>query len=232
MTYSKLESSAAVAILLLALFLTASSTTRVEPVRKVTGLVRPDIIVVHNFATSAAEIELDRGLGPRISRGLSAFSQTQEEIQVGQTVAGALSTTLVKELNDAGIPAVLAGQGVRITDRTASLKGIFTTVDEGSRTARAAIGFGLGRSKVRTRGLVYQGTPSNERLLGEFQTVAKGSMKPGMGPAGAAGASLAVSAGTTAVSEKFFTAVEKDAKSTAKKIAKRIKQYYQQHGWS
>ncbi len=231
MTYSKLGISTAVAIPLLALFLTACSTTSVEPVRKVTGLARPDIIVVHNFATSAAEIELDRGLGPRIGRGLSASSQTQEEIQVGQAVARALSTTLVKELNDAGIPAVLAGPGVRMTDRTASLKGIFTTVDEGSRTARAAIGFGMGRSKVRTRGLVYQGTLSNERLLGEFQTVAKSSMKPGMGPAGAAGATLAVSAGTAVVSEKFFTAVEKDAKATAKKIAKRIKQYYQQHGW-
>ena len=118
-----------------------------------------------------------------------------------------------------------------MTDRTASIKGIFTTVDEGNRTARAAIGFGMERSKVRTRGLVYQGTPSNERLVGESETVAKSSMKPGMGPAGVAGASLAVSAGTTVVSEKFFTAVEKDAKSTAKKIAKRVKQYSRQHGW-
>ena len=46
--------------------------------------------------------------------------------------------------------------------------------------ARAAIGFGMGRSKVRTRGLVYQGTPSNERLVGEFETVAKSSIKPGI----------------------------------------------------
>ena len=231
MTYPRLASPIAVTIPFIAILLAACSTTSVDPVRKVTGVARPDQIVVHNFATSAADIELDRGLGPRLSRGLRDASETEQEIQVGHRLAAALSTALVRQLNDAGIRAVPAGPEVRISDSTVSLKGIFTTVDEGSQTARAAIGFGMGRSKVRTRGLVYQGTPSNERLVGEFETVAKSSIKPGMGPAGAAGASIAVSAATTVVSEKFFTAVEKDAKSTAKKIAKRIKQYYQQHGW-
>jgi hypothetical protein len=52
-----------------------------------------------------------------------------------------------------------------------------------------------------------------------------------MGPAGAAGASLVASTATTAVSEKFFTAVEKDAKRTTKELANRIKMYYIERGW-
>lgn len=212
-------------------WLSGGCATSFEPIRQADGIIQPDIIVVHEFAVSQQDIELDSGFGPRMRRDISAATQSDEEIEVGKAVAKALSTTLVRELNEYGINAVLYDAGINKTERTVTLKGLFTAVDEGSQTQRAAIGFGMGRSKVRTRGYVYQGDPSSERQVAEFDTETKSSLKPGMGPAGAAGASLVASTATTAVSEKFFTAVEKDAKRTAKELANRIKMYYIERGW-
>jgi len=215
---------------IVALVLTSCATTKVQPITKVSGVSRPDRIVVRDFAVSAADIELDRGVSARIARNMSATSQSAKEIAVGRAVSAALTKVLVKRLNVAGIRAVAAGSAVAVSDRTVSLRGVFTTVDEGNRTARMTVGFGLGRTDLRTRGIVFQGTPPNEKQVGEFETIARSSIRPGILPAGAAG-NVAVSAGSSVLSEKVLVAVEKDASRTAKKIAKRVKKYYGTNGW-
>lgn len=107
-----------------------------------------------------------------------------------------------------------------LTDESLWLEGASTTSDEGNRTARMAIGLGFGRGKLQTSGFVYQGVPPNHRQVGRFETTAKSSMKPGVGPIGAAGGSVAVATAGAAVSEKFLTSGHKGPVGTAKKIAK------------
>lgn len=215
----------------LAVLLMAGCATKVEPVRSVTATVKPDMIIVHDFAVSGVDVQLDDGIGAKIKRNHGDIDQNEEELATANAVAKELTAVLVRELNNAGIKAVSGGTGVSTTDRTVNIRGAFTTIDEGNRTSRSVIGFGLGRSIVRTRGIVYQGTPPDERLVGEFVSETRSGLKPGMGAVGAAQGSIAVSAASTVASEKFLTAVEKDAKGTAKKIAKRIKVYYKDRGW-
>jgi hypothetical protein len=216
---------------LIALALTSCSTTSVQSVRTDSIIAKPDRIVVHEFAVSSAEIELDPGLGHRLGFEHDPTTRTEEQIEVGHAVAVALTKKLIAELNKAGIPATLAAPEVQMTARTVSLKGYFTSVDEGNKTARVVVGFGLGRSKVKAHGFVYQGSPPDEREVGRFETVAKSGIKPGIGPVAGVGANVAVAAGTAIVSEKYLTSVEKSAADSAKKIAKRIKKYYNERGW-
>lgn len=215
--------------LVVPLLMSSCATTNVETITMVSGLTEPDLLIIHDL-TVKADIELDRNLRQRIGSNSAAARHSEEEIAVGEAVAAELTKALIKKLNEAGIYAVPAGPAVTATDRTLSFKGAFITVDEGSRAARIFVGFGLGRTEVRTMGIVVQGTPPSERVIGEFRTVAKSAMTPGTVPMGAVG-SVGASAARTVVSEKLLLAVEKDANRTAKKIAKDIERHYKQQGW-
>jgi hypothetical protein len=91
----------------------------------------------------------------------------------------------------------------------------------------------MGGSEIRTRIQAIQG----EQLIAEAETKARSNLKPGMlatlGAAGAASAvaPIVVGAVTTGVSEAFLAVVEKDAKRTAKEVAKKVKKAYQERGW-
>ncbi len=214
--------------------LTACGKTEIVQTRGSGRLPIPDQIIVQNFAVTPEDVTLDRGVGARISRESSGVTQTEEEIRVGRAVAASLSKHLVKELRDKGINAVHEHEAMPPTARTVVVTGDFLHVDQGDRTKRSVVGFGLGGTEVRTRIRAFQ----NKKLVSEAHTVAKSGLKPGMlltipagAAAGSAATAAAVSTGTTAASELFFSTVESDAKRTAKKVAKRIDTAYRRRGW-
>jgi hypothetical protein len=197
------------------------------------ALPMPDLVIVHTFAVTPAEVQLDRGLMAGAVRGSQYATTSYEETQVGHIVADKLAQKLVDDLQAQGITAVRDSRGVRPSATTLVITGEFTNVDQGNQSKRVWIGFGLGGSTVQTTVHAFQGG----LLVAEGETSTASGLKPGMaasaGVAVATGgvAPLAVGAAGAAGSEAFLTGVESDASRTAEQIAKKIKQGYINRGW-
>ncbi|MHC4278080.1 MAG: DUF4410 domain-containing protein [Planctomycetota bacterium] len=201
-------------------------------------LPKPDLILVHDLAVEPDEIELGRGVTPKITRLVKGSSRTEEEVAVGRAVAGSLSKHLVQEIQDLGFPAERATGAPLRGQNVLEIEGQFLSIDEGNRTERVIIGLGLGRTEVKTNIQLYDVTPQGRRLVEEFETDAKSGRKPGMGEfvgvgalAGHAAVSALASAGVAGVDEAFMANVEADARRTAKEIAKQLKQLFVKQGW-
>lgn len=202
------------------------------------GTPAPDHVLVYDFAVKAEDVQLDQGVGPKLARGAGNATQTEEELRVGRMVADALSTELIKELGKNGIVAQRAKgfSGVK-TDLTVEVTGRFLRVDEGDRTKRTLVGFGMGGSEVRTIVQGFQGQASNRRLIGEGRTKAKSGLKPGMllpigVSAGVGNATGAVVAGAaTAGSEALSANVAAIARQTAQQIAEAMRTDWVRLGW-
>ena len=154
---------------------------RVEVTQQAPSYVpQPDFIIVERFAVSPWDVKLDRGLSAKALRGLQERDLNDEERKVGAAVATVMEEETVRLLREAGIPAYLDSYAPTATRTTALLQGQFLSVDEGDRTQRVVIGFGLGVSKLDRK----MGPPSKAAWLsteGEVQTTS--SLKPGMGGA-------------------------------------------------
>lgn len=199
---------------------------------------RPNKILVYDFAVTPTDVTLDRGISPKVARGSGSDAQTAEEIKVGNAVAEAISKALVKELEKAGIVAQRAADYTgESTDGTAEIHGQFLSIDQGDRTKRAVVGFGLGGSEIRTRVEGYTWVGGKRLMTSEAYTSTKSSLKPGMLLSGGiaiatGGAAVPLGVGgAAAIGNEAFGVIKADARNTAKEIAKVIRQYYVRRGW-
>ena len=222
------------ALVVVALMIGGCASAKVSPTKTASReLPRPDVIIVHDFAVTPAEVELDKGLMAKIYRDNPGAPATSEELRVGHIVAQKLSEKLVAELTKAGIPAVREGPEVRPTSTSVVLVGQFEKVSQGSRAERVWVGFGLGGSELRTRGEFFQ----NGELISQGVSSTQANLKPGMLASGAAAvatggvAPLAAGAVTTGYSEAFAAGVEGDASRMAAEVARKVKNYYRERGW-
>jgi len=219
---------------LILVMLGGCATAKVDQTKKTTGpLPRPDMVIVNDFAVTSAEVKLDQGVMDKVMRDSDSRTVSEEENKVGHMVAIKLSEFLVEELRKVGIEATRAGSQVRPSSTTLMLSGQFITIDEGNRTARVWVGFGLGNTDLRTRIQAIQGG----QLIAEAETKARSSLKPGMltslgvGAAATTVVPIVVGTAITGVSEAFLAVVEKDAKNTAEEVAKKVEKAYQKRGW-
>ena len=113
---------------------------------KATGLPRPQLVVVHDFAVSASAVALDTAIGARVMEALKGNEEIQDHVKAGREVAKVLTETLVKEVGKLGIPAVAAANATPVAGPSLQIEGQFVTVNEGNRLRRAVIGFGAGAS--------------------------------------------------------------------------------------
>ena len=218
--------------------LAACARTSVEQqeVRAV-RLAKPQLIIVHDFAVSATDVALDRGLVARFREAVSMTPEEEQRLKIEQEVAAVLAEHLVKEVGELGIPTTRAATAPPLPAPTLSVEGQILSIDEGSRAQRMVIGFGAGASEVRSLVQVYETTPEARRFVEDFYTTVKSSRKPGMGPmagVGAAAGRAATSAtvgGTTGVLTERSQTVEGDAANMAKEIAKTLRQFFIQQRW-
>jgi len=224
----------------LALAVTACARTSVENVNsRAIGLLKPQIIVVHDFGVSPGDVSLDSAIGARLIHMMRETPASEEELKIGRDVARIVTENLVKEpgkLGLAAVPAATAGS-VSVSGPTLSIEGQFVSVNEGNRLRRMVVGFGAGASEVRTLVQVYKTTPEGRRLVEDFYTTVKSSIKPGMGPmagvgaaAGRAATSAMVSGGVGIATERS-QGVDGDAKHTAEEITKTLKKFFVEQGW-
>jgi len=196
--------------------------------------VKPDFVLVRDFAVRPADVHLDQGVATTVELESGMLDQTDEEIRIGRAASEALAQKLVTALREAGIPAHRERDGMRPTQRTAIVAGRFVTIDEGNRTARVTLGFGLGKTEVRTRVAVYQ----NNQLLADADTATGSAPRPGaavsLGTGAVAGSIATAAAGggaAAAAGELFLSTIEADAQRTASEIAQRIIAAYEARGW-
>jgi uncharacterized protein DUF4410 len=200
-------------------------------------LPKPQLILVHDFTASADGVALDSGVIARLRRMNAVTSEEEQHIQVGQEVAQALTKSLVKRIGQLGIAAAPASAGPSVTGPTLAIDGQILTIDEGNKTRRMVVGFGVGASEVRALVQVYETIGAERRFVEDFYTTAKSSRKPGMGPMAGAGAaaghaasSAGVATGVGVLTEHSQT-VEGDAANMAKEIAKTLASFFVQQGW-
>ena len=218
--------------------LAGCARTSVENVNvKALGLPRPQLIIVHDFGVSPSAVALDTAIGARILEVVKGNPEANEQLKIGQEVAGVVTENLVNEISKLGIPTVQAAKATPVAGPSLSIEGQFVTVDQGNRLRRAVVGFGAGASEVRTMVQVFENTNDGRRLVEDFYTTVKSSRKPGFGPmagagavAGTAATSVAVSAGV-GIATAHSQTVEGDAKNTADEIVKVLKKFFAEQGW-
>jgi hypothetical protein len=201
------------------------------------GLPKPDLIIVHDYEVSRADVQLDSGIGSRLERMVQGTPAEQDQLKLERSIAAIGTKTIVDEIRKLGLRAEPAPMTSPGAGTTLSVEGQILSINEGNKTRRLILGFGAGASEVRTLTQVYEVTGGAHRLVDDFYTTAKSSRKPGFGPMGGAGAaagraatSAAVSGGLGLVTERSQTA-EADAQHAAREIAKQLAKFFVEQRW-
>jgi hypothetical protein len=133
-----------------------------------------------------------------------------------------LATSLVRDLNAAGIPAQRLPSGAALPGEGWLIRGVFTEVDTGLALRRAVIGFGSGKTDMEVQvGVGDLASPRPTESFLVFGTVTDPSRLPGG----------AVTRNPYIVAAKFVLAKgapERDVQHTAKTIADELVKFREQ----
>ena len=215
--------------------------TKVQSVQTYAGpaLPRPQLVVVNDFSTDAADVTLDSGIGARVKTAIMGAPANQEAL-TARKATDAISLTLVKEIDKLGLPVIRADAASATSGNRLIIGGKINSIDEGNRTRRNFIGFGAGKSEVdATAAVYYQGIGETApRLVRTFDGLAQSGRKPGaagMLGAGAAAGRLATAAvtntGASIASETMNAGVDDDSERMAKELAAQLKKFFADQGW-
>ncbi|MCE9590211.1 MAG: DUF4410 domain-containing protein [Planctomycetes bacterium] len=180
-----------------------------------TQVKKPDFVMVDAFAVTPDEVKVMRGISPAIAQAFDDQTLTQEEVAIGHEVSTTLQKELVRELNERGIKTYATEQAPPTTFKTGVIKGFFCEVNQGDRTGRNLIGFGVGQSSISTRVLFNV----REVNVASATVTTKAELKLGRLPV------------VAAIDEAMHGTIERDAKRVAKKIADEVEQAYRKRGW-
>ena len=216
-------------------------------------LPKPDRIIIYDFAATPEEVPAD---DPLIGLyGKATRPQTADEVNLGRKLGAGIAGELVKEILGLGMPAERSSTGLPPGIGDLLIKGVFVSIDEGSRLQRIFIGFGSGAGELKTLVEIYQITTEGSRPLVSEEIKATGGKMPGMlftvpasvlaGPAGlsvaavsaapgsaaAVGQATATSGGTNVASELGPESIGAAAKKTAKEITNVLTRIFARYGW-
>ncbi len=191
------------------------------------ALPKPERIVVERFTVPAEVITTDQSAAARLQqrRNLRRNQPTDASAAaIAQQVEASFTNTLVQELLATQIPvATSEGQDSFVPNKTLIIHGNFTDINQGNRSQRIMIGFGMGASDVRAHVIVSLKTDAQTVVVSEFTTDASSGKKPGAGATMGVGSAATVAAGAATHSTQDKKGlVTAEASSMAKKIAKQI----------
>jgi hypothetical protein len=199
-------------------------------------LPRPGHIWVYDFAATAADVPANSMLARKFI--VEATPQTLEQIALGRRLGAHLATDLVGRIQEMGLPAERATGSEMIAVDDLVVRGYLVSIKKGSAAGRIVIGFGVGRSELRTIVEGFQMTPRGLRELNFDAVRAGGSKSPGASvsvvgllatgyPFG-----LIITSGMRVYQEASgYSTVEGRARATAKEIAAELKKVFQEQGW-
>jgi len=216
---------------------------KVEVVAKYQGdpLPKPEHVLAYDFAVSPEVISIDESPAARLHRRRAAAEAASSPEAVARQVQAAFSKELVKELQQASVPAAAVTEADSSPPpRSLQVKGEFTAIDQGNKTKRVLIGFGKGASDVQAHVTVSLVTEQEPVTLLEFNVKSQSGKKPGAAATVGAGAatmgtvsapSAAAGVGAGGVLDRAAT-VEADASRMAKTVAKQIAQLMTSQPWA
>ena len=200
--------------LFLTLALVSCASVSVEDGTEHATRKMPDMVYVLDFSTAHGDWEVDR-----TGADLADFKKNLQLM---------LKTAMVADLTDRLAPAVPGTKADGARNQNAWLvRGEFTTVDQGSRLLRSAIGFGAGQTKVETRVQVYDLAQNPGVPFLTFSTTGGSGSEPG-----------AILALTTDPLELAIGGVSgaahglsEDTQRTAREITAEFSDYMYKRGW-
>ena len=218
-------------------FLASCASSDVASEAKYEGdVVKPVRVIVYDFSASPQDVPPDSVLAGIYAK--RDTPQTEEEVALGRKIGGVASEKLVSLLNDRGIPAERAVDGVTPQIGDGVIKGAFVSVDEGSQWQRMLIGFGAGANELVTIVEGYKMRDGGLMPLGSAKIKAEGGYMPGvLAPVGVGAAtgnlarSVVISGAATAVKEFGPETIEAAAQRTAESVFETIVKAYKERGW-
>jgi hypothetical protein len=199
-------------------------------------IARPNRIIVYDFAATPADV-------PPGSAVVSEYSapstpMTPEQIATGRKLGAEVARDLVTEIQNMGLPAVLAAGQPPPNVGDLVIMGYFVSVQQGSAAERVLIGFGSGAADLKTVVEGYLMTAQGLRRLGGGDLDSGGGKTPGLAVPLVVAAATAnpiglVVAGAAKVygEESGKTTIEGAAKGTAQEIADKLKVAFEKQGW-
>src|SRR5512144_1897417 len=141
-------------------------------------IARPNRIIVHDFAATPADVPA----GSAVVSEYSAPStpMTPEQIATGRKLGAEVARDLVTEIQNMGLPAVLAAGQPPPQVGDLVIMGYFVSVQQGSAAERVLIGFGSGAADLKTVVEGYLMTAQGLRRLGSGELDSGGGKTPGV----------------------------------------------------
>jgi hypothetical protein len=177
-------------------------------------------VYVEDFALDAEATEPRTGLlgRPRLFRELTG----EDPATHARRVVDGMATSLVKDLNAAGIPAERLPVGRGLPADGWLVRGAFTEIESGGIVRRAVIGFGSGKTEMEVQvGVSDLASPQPTQAFLVFGTITDPSRLPGG----------AVTRNPYIVAAKFLLekgAPQRDVAHTAKAIADELVKFREQ----
>lgn len=158
-------------------------------------------------------------------------SAAAEDTSAAQAAA-TLGEAVIQGLREAGMPSGPLGEGAA-GEQMAVLRLQVTSMDEGSRLERLAIGFGLGQSRLRVQAELLSGDAPPARVLLSFQAEAHSGYKPGLvlplGVGLAAHSLYALAGGAAITAVEFTNGPAGDLRDVARAVVRRTTEYLEQN---
>ena len=234
-----MSKSAIAASLSLVAALTGCASTTVSDRETYRGgrIPRPDRILVHDFA--AASPDLPSWSDARQRHPAPSHPRTPEEIAAGRELGALVSSELVEEIREMGIPAARTAAASAPRRGDVVLVGYFESIDEGSRLKRVVIGFGSGTAELKTQVEGYLKTDEGMRKLGAGAVDSGGAGRmPGVVVpiivTAVTASPIGLIVGGVAKAEGELTGrttIEGTARRTADAIAEELRVAFQKNGW-
>ena len=242
----------ALAVTCITISCAGTSVTGVQTYAENERLPKPDRIIVYDFAATPDDLPADDPILALYEK--PAKPQTADEVSLGRKLGAEVAEELVNDILKLGLPAELSKTGPPPGTKDLVIRGVFLSVEEGSRLKRVLLGFGVGAGELKTLVEIYQITAKgSRRALVSEEIKATGGKLPGMlfavalavgaGPAGLAvspaagtaagsvGQATTVSGGVNAAKELGPESLRAAVKRTAKEITKALSKIFGQHGW-
>jgi len=217
---------------ILALLLAGCASTKTEattqPVED-TKLPYPKAIYVYDFAVAPTEVSSGSAVADRFAGAVDDPDKNPKRDALEQKIADTLSNALVKELQNAGLPAVRWAGTPPKNEDAYIVEGQFLTNDEGS--GQKIVGFALGGTELRVLAQVYHLNHDQRKLFSKVSVGAHGlAGKLQTAKLSAAKAALSVNTGVGVV-QSVTSKVRKGAAETAATIVDLLKPKMQEQGW-
>ncbi len=231
----------AIGLLLGVAMLAACASTKVTEQTQMTapGLARPNQIWVYDFVAAPSDMPADSSLTGQV--GAPSTPPTPEEIETGRKYGAMIAQELVKDIQDMGMPATLAGPGSSPQVGDGVIRGYIVSTEGGGAggfAKRFVIGFGAGTTEMDTVVEGYVMTRHGLRKLGSGTLTSSGNKMPGMVVPAAVAIATANPVGLIVVGGAKIigaasgrTGLEGRAKATAGQVAAQLKIRFQDRGW-